>query len=148
MRTAQIGPDLRLLTLSCLIPAVLASCVYFFTTENVADVKLETDIVEKRLFAVKEKTTCYTLSLTTIMLWSRMSCFVINDSLGFWLKCYFTCKLGCMLLSTTVCFEISSMFYGVLACVAGTLTSVHCFFSQTCLWYALKTWFKLSRVKL
>ena len=38
--------------------------MYFFTTENVADVKLETDIVEKRLFAVKEKTTCYTLFLT------------------------------------------------------------------------------------
>ena len=36
--------------------------------QNVADVKLETDIVEKRLFAVKEKTTCYTPSLTTIML--------------------------------------------------------------------------------
>ena len=29
------------------------------------DVKLETNIVEERLFAVKEKTTCYTLSLTT-----------------------------------------------------------------------------------
>ena len=42
--------------------------MYLFTKENVADVKLETDIVEKRLFGVKEKTTYYTLSLTTIML--------------------------------------------------------------------------------
>ena len=76
--------------------------MYFFTTENVGDVKLETDIVEKRLFVVKEKTTCYTLSLTTIMLRSRMSCFVINNFLGCWLKRYFICKLGCMLLATTV----------------------------------------------
>ena len=58
-----------------LLTKIYASCVCFFTTENVADVKLETDIVEKRLFAVKEKTTCYTLSLTTIMLRSRTSCF-------------------------------------------------------------------------
>lgn len=64
----------------------------FFTTANVADVKLETDTVEKRLFALKEKTTYYTRSLTTIMLRSRMSGFVINDLLGCWLKCYFTCK--------------------------------------------------------
>ena len=80
-----------------------ATCVYFFTTANVADIKLlETDIVEKRLFAVKEKTTYCTLSLTTIMLRSRTSCFVINDFLSCWLKHYFTCKLGCMLLATTV----------------------------------------------
>ena len=85
-----------------LLTEIHASCVYFFTTENVADVKLETDIVEKRLFAVKEKTTCYTLSLTTNMLRSRTSCFVINDFLGCWLKRYFTCKLGCMFLATTV----------------------------------------------
>ena len=39
--------------------------LHVFHNRNVADVKLETDIVEKRLFAVKEKTTCYTLSLTT-----------------------------------------------------------------------------------
>ena len=40
------------------------SCVYFFTTANVADVKLETDIVEKHLFMVIEKTTLllYTFS--------------------------------------------------------------------------------------
>ena len=61
-----------------LLTKIHASCVYFFTTENVADVKLETDIVEERLFAVKEKTTYYTLSLT-IMLRSRMSCFVFNE---------------------------------------------------------------------
>ena len=73
-----------------------------FTTDNVADVKLETDIVEKHLFAVKEKTTSYTLFLTTIMLQSRTSCFVMNDFLGCWLKRYFTCKLGSMLLATTV----------------------------------------------
>ena len=40
--------------------------MYFFTTANVADVKLETDIVGKRLFAVKAKTIYYTLSLDTI----------------------------------------------------------------------------------
>ena len=73
-----------------------------FTTDNVADVKLETDIAEKHLFAVKEKTTCFTLFLTTIMLQSRTSCFVMNDFLGCWLKRYFTCKLGSMLLATTV----------------------------------------------
>ena len=72
-----------------LLTKIHASCVYFFTTENVADVKLETDIVEKRLFAVKEKTTCYTLSLTTNILRSRTSCVVINDFLGCWLKRYF-----------------------------------------------------------
>ena len=33
--------------------------LHVFHNRNVADVKLETDIVEKRLFAVKEKTTCY-----------------------------------------------------------------------------------------
>ena len=33
------------------------SCVYLFTTSNVADLKLETNIVEKPLFTVKEKTT-------------------------------------------------------------------------------------------
>jgi len=85
-----------------LLIKIHASCVYFLTTANVADVKLETDIVEKRLFSVKKKTTYYTLSLTTIMLRSRTSCFVINDFLGCWLKRYFTCKLGCMLLATTV----------------------------------------------
>ena len=85
-----------------LLKKIHASCVYFFKTENVADVKLETDIVEKCLFVVKEKTTCYTLSLTTIMRQWQTSCFVINDSLGSWLKCYFTCKIGCMLLATTV----------------------------------------------
>ena len=62
----------------------------FFTTANVADVKLETDTVEKRPFAVKEKTTYYTRSLTTIMLRSRMSGFVIND--------YFTWLLAEVLL--------------------------------------------------
>ena len=91
--------------LRCLIllTKIHASCVYFFTTENLADVKFETDIVEKRLFAAKEKTTCYTLSLTTNMLRSQTSCFVINDFLGCWLKRYhFTCKLRCMFLATTV----------------------------------------------
>ena len=86
-----------------------ASCMYFFTTANVADVKLETNIVEKHFFAVKEKTTYYTLSPTMIMLRLRTSCFVINDFLGCWRKHYFTCKLGCMLLYChDCCFEISS----------------------------------------
>ena len=40
--------------------------MYFFTTANVAEVKLETDIVGKRLFAAKAKTIYYTLSLGTI----------------------------------------------------------------------------------
>ena len=40
--------------------------MYFFTTENVADVNLETVIAEKHLFVVKEKTTYYTLSLAMI----------------------------------------------------------------------------------
>ena len=31
--------------------------MYFFTTANVANAKLETDVVEKYLFTVKEKTT-------------------------------------------------------------------------------------------
>ena len=56
--------------------------MYFFTTENVADVKLETVMVEKCLFAVKEKTAYCTLSLATIVLLLRMSCFVIDDFLG------------------------------------------------------------------
>ena len=33
-----------------LLTKIHASCVYFFTTENLADVKLETDIVEKMSF--------------------------------------------------------------------------------------------------
>ena len=40
--------------------------MYFFTTANVADVKLETDIVEKHLFVMRKKTTYYTLSLTCL----------------------------------------------------------------------------------
>ena len=48
----------------CLQKYTQVVCISF-TTDNVADVKLETDIVEKRLFAVKEKTTCYTFCLTT-----------------------------------------------------------------------------------
>ena len=31
--------------------------MYFCTTTNVADIKVETNIVEKRLFVVKEKAT-------------------------------------------------------------------------------------------
>jgi len=38
-----------------LLIKIHASCMYFFTTANVADVKLETDIVEKRLFVVRKK---------------------------------------------------------------------------------------------
>ena len=44
----------------------------FLTTANVADVKLETDIVGKRLFAVKAEAIYYTLPLGTIMLRFRM----------------------------------------------------------------------------
>ena len=62
-----------------LLIKIHASCMYLFTKENVADVKLETDIVEKRLFGVKEKTTYYTLSLTTIMLPLRKSCNFCNE---------------------------------------------------------------------
>ena len=83
----------------CLQKYMQVACISL--QQNVADVKLETDIVEKRLFAVKEKTTCYIPSLTTIMLLLRTSFFVINNFLGCWLKRYFTCKLGCMLLATT-----------------------------------------------
>ena len=109
--------------------------VYFFTTANVADVKLETNIVEKRLFAVKEKTTYYTLTLTMIMLRSRTSCFVINDFLGRWQKHYFTCKLGCMFILYLPWLLFWNKF-NVLACIAGTWTSVHCFFFlQTCLYW-------------
>ena len=111
-----------------LLLKIHASCVYFFATANVADVKLETNIVEKRLFAVKEKTTYYTLSLTMIMLRSRTSCFIINDFLGCWQKHYFTCKLGCMLLSMPWLLFWNK--FNVLTCIAGAQTSVHCFFSQ------------------
>ena len=76
--------------------------VYFQCNSKCGWCKLETNIVEKRLFVVKKKTTYCTVSLTMIVLWSRTSCFIINDFLGCWLKCYFTCKLGCMFLATTV----------------------------------------------
>ena len=82
----------------CLQKYTQVVCISF-TTDNVPDVKLETDIVQKRLFAVKKKTPYYILSLTClamIMLRSRTSCFVINDFLGCWLKRYFTCKPGRM----------------------------------------------------
>ena len=49
---ANLSVLLRWLTLPIKIQA---SYVYFFTTENVADVKLETDIVEKRLSQWKRK---------------------------------------------------------------------------------------------
>ena len=108
-----------------LLIKIHASCVYVFTTANVADIKLETNIVEKRLFVVKEKATYYTLSLTTILLQWQTSCFVINYFLGCWLKCYFTCKLGCMLYLSRLLFLNK---FNVLACVAGARTSAHCFF--------------------
>ena len=99
------GVDL-LATLTDCLTGALQFClffVYFFTTANVADVKLETDIVEKRFFMVKEKTTYYT---GVLLLWSfydrKRHVFVINDFLRFWLKRYFTCKLRCMLLATAV----------------------------------------------
>ena len=41
--------------------------MYFFTTANVADVKLETDIVGKHLFTAKVKKIYHTLSLGTIV---------------------------------------------------------------------------------
>ena len=108
-----------------LLIKIHASCVYVFTTANVADIKLETNIVEKCLFVVKEKATYYTLSLTTILLQWQTSCFVINYFLGCWLKCYFTCKLGCMLYLSRLLFLNK---FNVLACVAGARTSAHCFF--------------------
>ena len=81
----------------------------------------------KRLFAVKEKTTYYTLTLTMIMLRSRTSCFVINDFLGCWQKHYFTCKLGCMFILYLPWLLFWNKF-NVLACIAGAWTSGHCFF--------------------
>ena len=76
---------------------------------NMADVKLETDIVEKRLFAVKKKTTYYSIHFLLL----RTSCFV-NQRFMLCIKIpwlfaevrfqitmrYFTRKLGCMLLAT------------------------------------------------
>ena len=94
----------------------------------------------------KKKTTYCTVSLTTIMLRSRTSCFVINDFLGYCLKRYFTCKLGCMLLAKTVvlksvqCFSLCSRHSDSRA-----RTSVHCFFQFRLVY---NTWFELSRVKL
>ena len=122
-----------------LLIKIHASCVYVFTTANVADIKLETNIVEKCLFVVKEKATYYTLSLTTILLQWQTSCFVINYFLGCWLKCYFTCKLGCMLYLSQLLFLNK---FTVLACVAGARTSLHCFFFfrlvyNTCLKHGL-----------
>ena len=78
-----------------------ATCKYFFTTANMADVKLETGIVEKRLFTVKKKTTYY---LLTCFLNQRfMLCIKIPWLLaeaGFQITIrYFTCKLRCMLLA-------------------------------------------------
>ena len=67
----------------------------------VADVKLlETDIVEKRLFAVKKKTTYYTFFVVNFFL-LRTLCFVnrrfmLCKFLGSWLKrgpCYLTRQL-------------------------------------------------------
>ena len=85
------------------------SCMYFFTTANVADVKLETNIVEKHFFAVKEKTTYYTLSLTMIMLRLRTSCFVINDSLAVGGSTILHVNLdACYCTCHDCCFEISS----------------------------------------
>ena len=102
-----------------LLTKIHTSCVYFLTTENVADVKLETDIVEKRLFTVKEKTTYCTQSLTTIMLWWQMSCFGWSAILH---------------VNLDACYSPRLLFwnkFNVLVCVAGTRTSVH-FFFQTC----------------
>ena len=48
-------------------------CMYFFTTANIADAKLETDIVKKRPFAVKKKTTYYTVSLTANVMFCPLS---------------------------------------------------------------------------
>ena len=119
-----------------------ASCVY----SKCSWYKLETDILEKCLFAVKKKTTYCTVSLTMIMLRSQTSCFVINNFLGYCLKRYFTCKLGCMLLAMTVvlksvqCFSLCSRHSDSRA-----RTSVHCFFQFRLVY---NTWFELSRVKL
>ena len=72
-----------------------------------ADVKLETDFVEKRLFTMKKK------QLTIRFLLLGTSCFVNQQSMlcikipwllaevGFQITMrYFTCKLGRMLLAT------------------------------------------------
>ena len=65
-----------------------------------ADVKLETDIVEKLRFAVKKKTTYYTVSVVNFFL-LRTLCFVnrrfmLCKFLGSWQKqgsCYLTRQL-------------------------------------------------------
>ena len=65
-----------------------------------ADVKLETDIVEKRRFAVKKKTTYYTFSVVNFFL-QRTLClvnrrFMLCKFLGSWQKqgpCYLTRQL-------------------------------------------------------
>ena len=84
-----------------------ATCEYFFTTANMADVKLETDFVEKRLFAVKKKTTYYTLSLTTNIMCCKLTIMLcikipwLLAEVGFQITIrYFTCKLGRMLLAS------------------------------------------------
>ena len=60
-----------------LLVKIHATCEYFFTTANMADVKLETDFVEKRLFAVKKKTTYYTLSLTRNVMFCKSTIHVM-----------------------------------------------------------------------
>ena len=54
--------------------------------------------VEKRLFMVKMKTICYTLSLTSSIM-NVMFC-KSTISLAVGQKRYCTCKLGCLLLAT------------------------------------------------
>ena len=65
-----------------------------------ADVKLETDIVEKRLFAVKKKITYYTLSTFPKYLVNQrfMLCKFLGCCLKMGLKLQYA--IGCMLLDT------------------------------------------------
>ena len=109
-----------------LLVKIHARCMYFFTTANVANAKLETDVVEKYLFTVKEKTTVlpYTFSYYhRAMIANVMFC----DQ-------WFPLAVGwraILLVNLDACYLPRPLFwnkFNVLACVAGARTSVHCLF--------------------
>ena len=84
-----------------LLTKIHASCVYLFYNRQCAWCKIRNQHCGRTSFrGERENNLLYTF--TANMLRSQTSCFIINDFLGCWLKRYFTCKLGCMLLATTV----------------------------------------------
>ena len=85
-----------------LLVKIHATCEYFFTTANMADVKLETDIVEKCLFVVRKKTTYYTLSLTTNIMFCK-SCYLLKF-LGCWLKQGFKLQYAILHVNLGTCY--------------------------------------------